>query len=278
MVAGAVKPFAPAPDELDAPDTHPNKLDPEEEEAPLNRLDPEAAAPLNKPGPEPAPRNGLVEAPAELNKPEEEVPLNKLLEMDPNGPPDEAPEIPPPNNPPEELLELAPPNKPPTEVPKRPGPVEAPDELSAPNKVPVAPPNKPDPAVVPETSGAGWLSDTPDKGLGFSSLDGFGFSPPPEPPAVFAASIVQASFASLLSVSTLPSPAEIPENSEIELFNFLALSNASLNVCASSTLPNFSAKRSTTMSSSAQSCASQTQHFWLPAFGCKSQYGVMPTT
>mmetsp|Transcript_101326 Transcript_101326/g.261847 ORF Transcript_101326/g.261847 Transcript_101326/m.261847 type:complete len:226 (-) Transcript_101326:852-1529(-) len=61
-------------------------------------------------------------------------------------------------------------------------------------------------------------------------------------------------------------------------FVTLAWSKASLNFSANSELPNFRANWSTDGSSSAKSCAVQTQHFSLPALGRRSQYGGTSTT
>mmetsp|Transcript_158373 Transcript_158373/g.507974 ORF Transcript_158373/g.507974 Transcript_158373/m.507974 type:complete len:365 (-) Transcript_158373:474-1568(-) len=176
----------------------------------------------------------------------------------------------------EEPEEAAPPpNNPPVAKPPK-----SPPLLTAPLAPPKRPP-RPEKALLLESSGTLSLSFAPAKGFGAGAgagplLLGLG--------AAAAALAAVGAGAAAFGVAAAAVPASPPAdaaqlaNSGTFMLSSLALSKASLNFCASSVVPNFSAKRSCEACSSAQSCASHTQHFSLPAFGCKSQYGGTATT
>jgi len=294
--AGAPSPFAAAPPDCTSPagwapkrPPEPGK-DPEREpkrppEAPVlgaanrppvlgrevpKRLEPEAEPPKR---PEPVTCDA-----AEFDELPEDAPnspLEVLLEEDAKSPPVASPEKGPPEPP--ELDEKKLPN-PPELAPKRP----------------------------PETSGVQVLMETPANGLapvvvlaeaelppsrlGLSAFSGFASLPvsdtfggcaaamdpsgsclPLPPPPAWGG----------LSSCTAASSAKPERSSEkpttVALNSFASL-NASLNFAASSGAPNFRASFSTSISPSEQSCAIHTQHFSLPAFGWRSQYGATPIT
>mmetsp|Transcript_6565 Transcript_6565/g.12337 ORF Transcript_6565/g.12337 Transcript_6565/m.12337 type:complete len:234 (+) Transcript_6565:2439-3140(+) len=188
----------------------------------------------------------------------------------------------------------APPKSPAPVPPKRPPPVDAaplkrPPELGADAKEGVEPNKPPDELSKPEPNnptGAGANSETPAKGVSadFSSsasglsVSGFVVGAALENAkekgagAASGAAAACEGFAASLSLATAfgaapGSPAPVLSSSANALFISLALSNSFLNWAATSGLPNFSARRSTTGSSSEQSCTVHTQHLSLPALG-----------
>jgi len=120
------------------------------------------------------------------------------------------------------------------------------------------------PAELPTCSGATEVAGLGTVGLGCSAARSeLATAAPPEwlvPPC----GPVGVGSAPSAIASTSPGAAALACSS-------FAWSNASLKLAANSGFPNFRASRSTRGSSSEQSKADHTQHFSLPALGCRSQ-------